>query len=43
MRGFVTIVPDGLKGRSLERWVAHAVAHAESLPPKASQVGPPAN
>ena len=36
MRGFVTIAPDGLKGRSLDRWVAQAVAHAESLPPKAS-------
>jgi hypothetical protein len=36
MRGFVTIAPDGLKGRSLGRWVAQAVAHAESLPPKTS-------
>ncbi len=36
MRGFVTIAPDGLKHRSLDRWIAQAVAHAESLPPKAS-------
>ena len=36
MRGFVTIAPGGLKGPSLGRWVAQAVAHAESLPPKAS-------
>ena len=36
MRGFVTIAPDGLNDRSLDRWVAAAVAHAESLPPKAS-------
>jgi TfoX/Sxy family transcriptional regulator of competence genes len=43
MRGFVTIAPDGLKGNSLDRWVAHAVAHAESLPPKASQVEPSAH
>lgn len=35
MSGFVTIAPDGLKGRSLGRWVAQAVAHAESLPLKA--------
>ena len=34
MRGFVMIAPDGVKGRGLERWVADAVAHAESLPPK---------
>jgi hypothetical protein len=43
MRGFVTIAPDGLKGNSLDRWVAHAVTHAESLPPKANQVEPPAH
>ena len=36
MRGFVTIAPDGLKGRSLGRWIAQAIAHAESLSPKAS-------
>jgi hypothetical protein len=34
MRGFVTVSPDGLKGAALKRWVAPAVAHAESLPPK---------
>jgi TfoX/Sxy family transcriptional regulator of competence genes len=43
MRGFVTIAPDGLNGKSLDRWIAHAVTHAESLPPKASQITPPAN
>jgi len=31
MRGFVTIAPEGLKGRSLDSWVAQAIA----LPPKA--------
>ena len=36
MRGFVTIAADGLKGLNLGRWIAEAVAHAESLPPKAS-------
>lgn len=36
MRGFVTIAPDGLKGRSLDSWVTQAIAHAESHPPKAS-------
>lgn len=36
MRGFVTIAPGGLKGPSLSGWVAQAVAHAGSLPPKAS-------
>lgn len=36
MRGFVTIAQDGLNDRSLDRWIAAAVAHAESLPPKAS-------
>ena len=36
MRGFLTIAPDGLKGPSLRRWIEQAVAHAESLPPKAS-------
>jgi TfoX/Sxy family transcriptional regulator of competence genes len=34
MRGFVTIHPEGLKGQALKRWVALAVARAESLPPK---------
>jgi hypothetical protein len=37
MRGFVTIRPEGLKGRALNRWVAQAVAHAERLPPKQSR------
>jgi RNA polymerase sigma-70 factor (TIGR02960 family) len=43
MRGFVTIAPDGLTGPSLDRWIAQAVAHAESLPPKASHAEPPTN
>jgi TfoX/Sxy family transcriptional regulator of competence genes len=43
MRGFVTVSPHGLEGRNLDRWVAQAVAHAKSLPPKASQVHPAAN
>jgi hypothetical protein len=34
MRGFVTVAPDGLKGQALRRWVALAVAHAETQPPK---------
>jgi TfoX/Sxy family transcriptional regulator of competence genes len=34
MRGFVTVAPEGLKGPALKRWVALALAHAESLPPK---------
>ena len=42
MRGFVTIAPAGLKGKSLDRWVAHAITHAESLPLNARQVEPPA-
>ena len=35
MRGFVTIAPAGLGDREIGRLVAAAVAHAESLPPKA--------
>jgi TfoX/Sxy family transcriptional regulator of competence genes len=34
MRGFVTVHPDGLKGKQLNRWVQAALARAESLPPK---------
>jgi TfoX/Sxy family transcriptional regulator of competence genes len=34
MRGFVTVAPDGLRDRALRRWVALAVAHAETQPPK---------
>jgi TfoX/Sxy family transcriptional regulator of competence genes len=34
MRGFVTIAAAGLKGQALRRWVARAVAHAETQPPK---------
>jgi TfoX/Sxy family transcriptional regulator of competence genes len=36
MRGFVTVSPHRLNGRNLDRWVAQAVAYAESLPPKTS-------
>jgi hypothetical protein len=36
MRGFVTVRPDGLKGRALNRWIGQAVARAETLPPKQS-------
>jgi hypothetical protein len=42
MRGFVTIRPEGLNGRTLARWVARAVAHAQTLPPKPSQRNEPA-
>src|ERR671937_3189961 len=31
MRGFITVRPDGLTGKRLERWVREAVARAESL------------
>jgi TfoX/Sxy family transcriptional regulator of competence genes len=34
LRGFVTVAPDGLKGPALRRWVALAVDHAETQPPK---------
>jgi TfoX/Sxy family transcriptional regulator of competence genes len=34
MRGFVTVARDGLKGQALREWVALAVAHAETQPPK---------
>ena len=34
MRGFVTVAPEGLKGAALGRWVARALAHAETQPPK---------
>jgi hypothetical protein len=37
MRGFVTVSPHGLNGGNLDRWVVQAVAHAESLPPKANE------
>lgn len=30
MRGFVTVNPDGLRGRALRRWVDEAVTHADS-------------
>jgi hypothetical protein len=34
MRGFVTVRREGLEGPALKRWVGHAVAYAEALPPK---------
>jgi hypothetical protein len=34
MRGFVTVSPEGLKGRALARWVRSAVAHPEAPPPR---------
>jgi hypothetical protein len=34
LRGFLTVRPEGLRGRGLNRWVREAVARAESLPPK---------
>ena len=34
MRGFVTVAADGLKGGALRRWVALAVEHSETQPPK---------
>jgi TfoX/Sxy family transcriptional regulator of competence genes len=36
MRGFVTVRPEGLKGRALRRWVDQAIVYAEALPPKRS-------
>jgi TfoX N-terminal domain len=43
MRGFVTIAPDGVKGRALRAWIALAVAHAETQPPKRMQANPRMN
>jgi hypothetical protein len=34
MRGFITVQPDGLKGKALNRWTKEAVARAEALPRK---------
>ena len=34
MRGFITVKPDGLKGKALNRWIEEAVARAEALPRK---------
>src|SRR5262245_23701305 len=34
MRGFVTVAPDGATGDALRSWIALAVAHAETQPPK---------
>jgi hypothetical protein len=35
MRGFVTVAPEGVKGEALPRWIALAVARAETQPAKA--------
>jgi TfoX N-terminal domain len=42
MRGFVTIRPQGVNGAALDCWVAQAVAHVQSLPPKPRQPRKPA-
>jgi len=34
MRGFITVQPEGLKGKALNRWIKEAVARAETLPRK---------
>jgi hypothetical protein len=34
MRGFITVQPDGLKGRALNRWINEAIARAEAMPRK---------
>jgi hypothetical protein len=34
MRGFITVQPDGLKGKALNRWIKEAVARAEAVPCK---------
>ena len=39
MRGFVTVRPDGLKARGLNRWVQEALARAESLSHKQTSTG----
>jgi len=39
MRGFVTVRPDGLKARGLNRWVQEALARAESLSQKQTSTG----
>jgi len=40
MRGFVTVGPEGLKGAALRGWVAAAVAHCESRPPRRGKAAP---
>jgi TfoX/Sxy family transcriptional regulator of competence genes len=37
MRGFVTVAPEGVTGHALSSWVALAVAHAETQPPKVTR------
>ena len=37
MRGFVTVAPEGVTGEALPSWVALAVAHAETQPPKVAR------
>jgi TfoX N-terminal domain len=37
MRGFVTVATEGVTGEALPSWVALAVAHAETQPPKGTR------
>ena len=37
MPGFVTVAPEGVTGEALASWVALALAHAESQPPKVAR------
>ena len=40
IKGFVFVAPDGIRTkRTLASWVAPAVAHARSLPPKKAKAG----
>ena len=38
MRGFLTVAAEGLEGQQLGSWVALALAHAETQPPKRKAV-----
>jgi hypothetical protein len=38
MRDFVSVRPEGLKGRALRGWVEAAIAAAESRPPREAKV-----
>jgi TfoX/Sxy family transcriptional regulator of competence genes len=40
MRDFVSVRPEGLKGRALRGWVEAAMAAAESRPPREAKVSP---
>jgi hypothetical protein len=37
MRGFVSVAPDGVHGDALRGWIAAALDHAETRPPKRTQ------